>query len=212
METIDIILPVYREEAGILLFSQKLSEVLRDLAERYVFQLIYVVDRSNDSSFHILKKLAQQYANIKVLHMSRRFGHQMSLVAGIDHSRGDAAIMMDSDLQHPPSLIPTLLTEFEKGYDIVHTVREYADSTTFFKRFTSNLFYSIQNLLSPVELRAGVADYRLISRKVIVAFQQNIREHNQFLRGLFQWVGFASTYVPFQCQPRVAGTTQYTFM
>jgi glycosyltransferase involved in cell wall biosynthesis len=210
MKKIDIILPVYNEESAIVLFNRQLSEVLNKLSDRYAFQLIYVVDRSSDSSFAILDKLARQYANIKVLHMSRRFGHQMSLVAGIDHSQGDAAIMMDSDLQHPPALIPTMLAEFEKGYDIVHTIRQYHGNASVSKRFTSNLFYWIQNRLSPVELRPGVADFRLISRKVVTVFQLNIREHNQFLRGLFQWIGFNATYVPFQCQPRVAGRTKYT--
>ena len=210
MKTVDIILPVYNEEPGIALFHQELLKVLDTLSARYRFHLIYVVDRSKDRSFGVLKELALAAGNISVLHMSRRFGHQMSLVAGMDHARGDAVIMMDSDLQHPPELIPVLLEEFEKGHDVVHTVRQYADSASFLKRFTSNLFYRFQNLLSPVDIPAGVADFRLISRKVVTSFQQNIREHNQFLRGLFQWIGFNATYVPFQCHARAAGRTKYT--
>lgn len=210
MKTVDIILPVYNEEPGIGLFHQELGKILDTLSARYRFHLIYVVDPSKDRSFGVLKELASAARNISVLHFSRRFGHQMSLVAGMDHARGDAVIMMDSDLQHPPELIPVLLEEFEKGHDVVHTVRQYADSASFLKRFTSNLFYRFQNLLSPVDIPPGVADFRLISRKVVAHFQQNIREHNQFLRGLFQWIGFNRTYVPFQCKPRVAGRTKYT--
>ena len=210
MKTVDIILPVYNEEPGIALFHLELLKVLDTLSARYRFHLIYVVDRSKDRSFGVLKELALAAGNMSVLHMSRRFGHQMSLVAGMDHARGDAVIMMDSDLQHPPEIIPLLLEEFEKGYDVVHTVRQYANSASFLKRVTSNLFYRFQNLLSPVEIPAGVADFRLISRKVVAHFRQNIREHNQFLRGLFQWIGFNATYVPFQCGHRVAGRTKYT--
>jgi glycosyltransferase involved in cell wall biosynthesis len=177
---------------------------------RYAFHLIYVVDRCRDRSFEILKGIARGQGNVTVLHLSRRFGHQMSLVAGIDRSTGDAAIMMDTDIQHPPSLVPVLLEKFEEGYEIVHTVRQYDPSASFAKRFTSDLFYRLQNWLSPIELRPGVADFRLISRKVVEVFQKNVREHNQFLRALFQWIGYTCTYVPYQCDPRAAGETKYT--
>jgi len=209
MKDIDIILPVYNEEAGIALFDQTLRRVLDNLRDRYRCQLIYVVDRSRDRSFAILKQLAAQHGNTTVLHLSRRFGHQMSLIAGIDRAHGDAAIMMDSDLQHPPELIPALLEQFEKGYDIVHSVRTYDRSTGFLKRLTSGMFYRLQNSLSPVEIPEGVADFRLVSRKVLEQFQRGIREHNQFLRGLFQWIGFESAYVPFVCKQRAAGHTKY---
>jgi glycosyltransferase involved in cell wall biosynthesis len=210
MKEIDIILPVYNEEAGIAMFDESLRRVLAALRDRYQFHMIYVVDRSKDRSFGILKDIAKESGDTTVIHLSRRFGHQMSLVAGMDRARGDAAIMMDSDLQHPPALIPVLLEKFEEGFDIVHTVREYDHGTPFLKRLTSNLFYRIQNALSPVEIPPGVADFRLVARKALDTFQQGIREHNQFLRGLFQWVGLNSAYVPFRCEPRVAGTTKYS--
>jgi dolichol-phosphate mannosyltransferase len=209
MKRIDIILPVYNEEAGIAMFDESLRRVLDELRDRYQFHLIYVVDRSKDRSFLILKNLAAKFGDTTVLHLSRRFGHQMSLVAGMDRACGDAAITMDSDLQHPPDLIPVLLEQFENGYDVVHSVRQYDHKTSIFKRFTSHLFYRFQNMLSPVEIPPGVADFRLISRKVLEPFQTGIREHNQFLRGIFQWVGFRSAYVPFRCNPRAAGKTQY---
>jgi glycosyltransferase involved in cell wall biosynthesis len=210
VKRIDVILPVYNEESAIEIFHRTLCQVLSQLEERYAFHLIYVVDRCRDRSFEILKGIARRQGNMTVLHMSRRFGHQMSLVAGIDRSSGDAAIMMDTDLQHPPSLVPVLLENFEKGYEIVHTVRQYDPRTPFAKRFTSDLFYRLQNWLSPVELRSGVADFRLIGRRVVEVFQKSIREHNQFLRALFQWIGYSSIYVEYQCDPRVAGETKYT--
>jgi polyisoprenyl-phosphate glycosyltransferase len=210
MKNIDIILPVYNEEAGIGMFDEALRRVLAGLGDRYRFQLIYVVDRSRDGSFLAVKKLAEQFGSTTVLHLSRRFGHQMSLIAGMDRAQGDATIMMDSDLQHPPEMIPALIEQFEQGFDIVHTVREYDQNTSFLKRLTSDLFYRFQNFMSPVEIPPGVADFRLISKKVLEQFQSGIREHNQFLRGLFQWIGFHRTFVRFRCNPRVAGRTHYT--
>jgi glycosyltransferase involved in cell wall biosynthesis len=206
---IDIVLPVYNEEAGIEMFNAALLRVTSLLAGQYTFRLIYVLDRSSDASFSALKRISQQHRNITIIHLSRRFGHQMSLVAGIDHCTGDAAIMMDCDLQHPPELLPGLLARFEEGYDIVHTIRTYSGTIPWRKRVLSRVFYRLQNALSPVELRDGAADFRLISRKVINVFQKDIREHGQFLRALFQWVGFASTEVHFVSAPRAAGVTKY---
>jgi len=209
MKTIDIVLPVYNEEDGLNSFHQALMLVLDRLRDRYCFNITYVLDRSIDNSFNVLKSLVATSKNVTVIHLSRRFGHQMSLVAGIDQSKGDALIMMDCDLQHPPQIIPSLLEKFEEGYDIVQTVRQYDPKTRFWKRWTSRIFYRLQNALSPVEIQEGAADYRLISRKVVAVFQSSVREQNQFLRGLFSWVGFRSTSIRFFSAPRGAGQTKY---
>jgi dolichol-phosphate mannosyltransferase len=210
MKSIDIVLPVYNEEEGVLAFHEALLAAIEPLVSRYHFHIVYVLDRSRDQSFAVLKKIASVDDRVTVLHLSRRFGHQMSLIAGIDHSHGDAVVMMDSDQQHPPGLIPVLLEKFEQGYDIVHTVRQYDPGTSSLKRWTSDAFYRFQNAMSPVDMEPGAADFRLISRKVAVVFQDSIREQNQFLRGLFQWVGFSSVKVPFVSAPRAAGATKYS--
>jgi polyisoprenyl-phosphate glycosyltransferase len=209
VKSIDVILPVYNEEHGVALFHQALTAVLDGMTDRYRFRLIYVLDRSSDRTFDVLKSLASQRADTTVIHLSRRFGHQPSLIAGLDHSAGDAAIMMDADLQHPPAVIPQLLARFEEGHDIVQTVRRYGGSERASKQWTSSLFYWLQNALSPVEIRDGMADFRLISRKVVRVFQASVREQNPFLRGLFQWVGFSRAEVDFVSAARVAGTTKY---
>ncbi len=206
---IDIVLPVYNEEAGIEMFNAELLRVVSSLTGPYIFRVIYVLDRSSDATFPILKRLSEQHSNITIIHLARRFGHQMSLVAGIDHCTGDAVIMMDCDLQHPPALIPELLARYEEGYDIVHTIRTYSGKVPWRKRFLSRTFYRLQNAMSPVELRDGAADFRLISNKVVRVFQKDIREHGQFLRALFQWVGFSNTDVHFVSPPRAAGSTKY---
>lgn len=208
-KTIDIILPAFNEEEGIEAFHTALCETLDRLTLKYSFRIVYILDRSKDNTFLILRRLAQQYANVTVLHLSRRFGHQMSLVAGIDHSISDAVIMMDCDLQHPPEVIPRLLEKFEEGFDIVHAIRQYDRRIGTLKRWTSSIFYRLQNALSPVEIEEGAADFRLISQKVARVFREAIREQNQFLRGLFQWAGFRSTTVVFVSPPRELGRTKY---
>jgi len=211
MKRIDIVLPVYNEEEGIAAFTKALSDALAPLEARYRFHLIYVLDRSKDRTLEILRGIAASRPNVTVLHLSRRFGHNMSLVAGLDRSTGDAVIMMDADLQHPPSLIPALLERFEAGYDVVHAMRRYdASGISLTKRTSSWLFYAVQNFLSPIEIPSGAADFRLVSRKVVDVFRRSIREHNQFLRGLFRWVGFNSTEVPFVSPPRTLGRTKYS--
>ena len=209
MKTIDIVLPVYNEEEGLRVFHDALMSVLATLSERYRFKVIYVLDRSSDGTLAVLRQVAAQTPSVTVLHLSRRFGHQMSLVAGIDYATDDAVVMMDCDLQHPPTLIPDLLDRFEQGFDVVHTVRRYDRQVGLLKRFTSRLFYQLQNRLSPVEIKEGVADFRLISKRVAEVFRTSVREQNQFLRGLFQWVGFKSTEVMFVSLPRAAGITKY---
>jgi glycosyltransferase involved in cell wall biosynthesis len=209
MKTVDIVLPVYNEEAGIEAFHRVLVGELAGLSDRYVFHLIYVLDRSTDRTFEVLKGLAATYPNMRVIHLSRRFGHQMSLVAGLDQSSGDALIMMDADLQHPPAVIPQLLARFEDGFDVVQTVRRDCANGGGFRSQASRRFYALQNLLSPVEITNGMADFRLISRKVVRVFQTSVREQNQFLRGLFQWVGFNRAEVRFDSAERAAGTTKY---
>lgn len=207
--TIDIILPVYDEEEGLPIFHGALSAVMAGLSKRHTFRIIYVLDRCPDNSLAVLKDIATRDARVTVLHLSRRFGHQMSLIAGLDHSDGDASILMDCDMQHPPEVIPKLLEKFEQGYDVVQAIRAYDSQIHPAKQWTSRLFYKIQNWLSPIDIPVGAADFRLVSRKVRRVFQRSVREQNQFLRGLFQWVGFRQATVEFVSPPRVTGATKY---
>jgi dolichol-phosphate mannosyltransferase len=134
----------------------------------------------------------------------------MQLLAGMDHCDSDAVVMMDSDLQHPPSLIPILLEKFEEGFDIVYTTRQDPPEIGLFKRFSSKLFYRMLNYISEIPIKENAADFRLISRRVVDIFKNQIREQNQFLRGLFNWIGFSCIEVPFQTGTRPAGTSKYS--
>jgi dolichol-phosphate mannosyltransferase len=209
MKTIDIICPVYREEEVIAAFHERLAAVAEGLAPRYRLRILYVVDPAPDRTEAILREIGARDPRVGVIVMSRRFGHQSALVAGMDHCDGDAAVMLDSDLQHPPELIPTLVAEWENGAEIVQAVRQDGHETGFAKRFTSRLFYRLLLKLGSVELTPGAADYRLLSRRVVDVFRTEMREHNPFLRGLVSWVGFSIRFVPFVPAARERGRSKY---
>jgi len=209
MPKIDVICPVYREEEVIELFHRSLAAVLDGLSHRYAFRILYVADPSPDRTEAALSAIAQQDARVEVLVLSRRFGHQIALVAGLDHSRGDAAIMLDSDLQHPPELIPELIEHWQAGAEIVQAVRRDGGETAWLKRMTSRWFYETFLRLGAVDLRSGAADYRLLSARVAAVFREGLREHNPFLRGLVGWVGYRIVYVPFTPQRRASGRSKY---
>lgn len=209
MRTLSVVCPVYNEEEVIEAFYLQLKSVLVTL-ENYRCVVLFVVDRCQDHTLDKIKRIARVDSSVKIVALSSRFGHQMSLLAGIDHCDSDAIIMMDSDLQHPPAVIPALLENFEQGYDIVFTRRLDAPATGAFKRISSRLFYRFINRLSDVPINESAADFRLISRRVAHVFQTQIRERNQFLRGLFGWVGFESTTVTFTAQERPAGRSKYS--
>jgi glycosyltransferase involved in cell wall biosynthesis len=210
VKTLTVVCPVYNEEEIIEAFYTELKDVLLSLEGAYQSKIIFVVDRGKDATLDILKRIARSDHSVLVLALSSRFGHQMSLLAGIDHCDSDAIVMMDSDLQHPPALIPRLLQEFEKGHDIVYTLRQDSPETGFLKRTTSKLFYRLINCISKVPISESAADFRLISRRVAELFQNQIRERNQFMRGLFSWVGFKRTGVPFEVGKRAAGRSKYS--
>ena len=209
LPTLQVICPVYNEEDVIFLFHDALFKVLRSIENRYQWKIMYVVDRSNDNTMDILKKISDRDKRVQIISLSSRFGHQMSLVAGIDHCDSDAVIMMDSDLQHPPELIPELLDVFEQGNDVVYTIRKEPKDNNLFKRLGSNSFYRVMGWLSDIPLSPGEADYRLISRRIVDIFKNSIRERNQFLRGLFSWVGYNRCGVTFEPSERAKGESKY---
>jgi dolichol-phosphate mannosyltransferase len=209
--SLTILCPVYNEEQVIAQFATALLIVVDSLQDRYLTDVLFVVDQSTDRTLDILKQLAANDIRIRILSLSSRFGHQMSLLAGIDHCRSDILIMMDSDLQHPPALIPRLLDQYEAGYDIVYTIRQSSDDVAFLRRSASSLFYKVLNWFTDVPIEPNAADFRLVSRRVVRVFQEGIREQNQFLRGLFGWVGFKKTSLTFQAGSRAAGRSKYVF-
>jgi polyisoprenyl-phosphate glycosyltransferase len=210
MQTIDIICPVFQEEESIALFHAKLSSIADELSSRYSCCILYVLDPSHDRTEAILRDICSADSRVQLLVMSRRFGHQLALTAGMDHSPGDAIVMLDCDLQHPPELITQLVKIWEDGADVVQCVRQDGPEQNLLKRFISRSFYKVFLQLGEVELPVGAADYRLLSRRVVDVLRAQVREHNPFLRGLVSWIGFKIVYVPFTPVQRERGRSKYS--
>jgi len=206
---ISIVLPVFREAQGILHFGETLIAVMNDLGLPY--ELIFVEDDSPDNSLEQLRLLFNRHPSVvRVLSLSRRFGHQASLAAGFEESRGQVVICMDSDMQHPPQLVPFLVWQWSLGYQLVYTRRRKQQGRGFLKEFASQCFYRVINYLSEVQLEDGTADFRLMDRVVVDALRR-FGERWLFYRGLIQWAGFRRIAVWYEAPPRFAGTSSYTW-
>jgi dolichol-phosphate mannosyltransferase len=174
------------------------------------YELIFVNDGSVDNSLVLLKRMAAEDPNIKVVSLSRNFGHQAAITCGLNYSRGDAVIVMDADLQDPPEFIPELIKKWREGYDVVYAVREQRQGDSLFKRATAALFYRVIRKLARLEIPADTGDFRLLSRRAVEALKAT-RERSRFVRGLVSWIGYRQTGVRFVRQERVAGQTKYPF-
>lgn len=207
---IDIIIPCYNEKNSIKALQKEIQKVFEyKLSQKYDYTLIFVNDGSSDDTLYELKKLSTEEKNVKYIHFSRNFGHQLAVKAGIDNANGDIVISMDADLQHPPSLIPEMVKKWEEGYQVVGTLRTYGDEIDLKKKKTSTYFYKLLNIISDIEIKEGAADFRLLDKKV-VAIIKSMKESEPFLRGMVPWVGFNQTYIPYIAQKRYAGETKYT--
>jgi dolichol-phosphate mannosyltransferase len=171
--------------------------------------LVFVNDGSSDGSQEALLELGRGDPNVRIIEFSRNFGHQMAILAGMEHARGDAIITMDGDLQHPPELIPELIEQWQAGYDVVNTHRQSTADAGVFKNVTSGLFYKLINSMSEVRIHAGAADFRLLDRRVVQALR-TLGEHALFLRGLVSWMGYRQTAVLYDAQARYAGESKYS--
>ncbi|MDB5120451.1 MAG: glycosyl transferase family 2 [Sphingobacteriales bacterium] len=204
---ISVVLPAYNETGNIALIAGKLENVLKLLKYRY--EIIFVNDGSKDSTQELIISLVSKNENIHYIELSRNFGHQNALKAGIDMASGDCVISMDCDMQHPPEIIPEFVKKWEEGYEVVYSIRQESKELTGFKRGTSKLFYSMINSMSDINLEPGTADFRLLDRQVVNIFS-NLSENEPFIRGLIKWLGFKQFAIEYVPSNRHAGTSQYT--
>jgi len=203
---ISIVIPVYSEEQNI----QPLYEDIVARLDKYPsFEILFVDDGSPDQSFEKVEALARADKRVKGIRLSRNFGHQTALLAGLKEVEGDQVIMMDGDGQHPPALIPRLIEKLEEGYDVVNTTRTDARGSGLFKRISSRWFYRIFNALSDTRIKAATADFRIMNRKALDAFL-SIEEHDRFTRGLVSWMGFRQTHLTYQAEKRLSGKSKYS--
>ncbi len=205
LELLSVVAPVYNEDATIEEFFSRVCSALDGLP----FELVLVNDGSTDGSPLILDRVAESDPRVRVVHLSRNFGHQTALTAGLDHATGDAVVMLDADLQDPPELIPTMLDHWRAGCDVVYAVREHREGESHFKLSTARWFYRLFDKLAQVELQHNSGDFRLLDRRALNALLA-MRERNRFLRGMTVWVGYTQAAVPYHRDPRYAGETKYT--
>jgi dolichol-phosphate mannosyltransferase len=209
MRTLQILCPVFREAEGIARFHMRLSQAVAPLRSKFDVSYMYAVDPGGDGTEAALLALASADPAVRVIVMSRRFGHQAALMAGIDVSSADVLIMLDSDGQHPPELIPELVRRWEAGAQIVQTLRRDGAETGFLKRTTSALFYKLLSRIGSIDLKSGAADYRLLDRLVVELIRDRLPERNMFLRGVIAWVGYRIEFIEFAPEARVTGVSNY---
>jgi glycosyltransferase involved in cell wall biosynthesis len=205
---VSVVTPFYNEGEGVKNFYDAICEVFRSIHD-VKFEVICVDDGSRDDTLKQLVDLTHHDSRFRVIELSRNFGKEAALTAGIDAAKGNAVIPIDSDLQDPPELIPTLICEWRNGADVVLARRTDRTSDSFFKRKTAEIFYQVHNRLSPIKIPPNVGDYRLMDRAAVDALKL-LPEHQRFMKGLFAWIGFKTSTVDYVRNARTAGTTKFS--
>lgn len=205
---VSIVIPMYNEESNLDYLFERLFIVMNNLAITY--EIICINDGSKDETLSKLLQYHQRYPLIKIINLSRNFGKEIALSAGIDYANGNAVIPIDADLQDPPELIIELLQKWREGYDVVYATRKSRQGESWLKRFTAKAFYQTISNLSPIAIPPNTGDFRLLDRQVVEAIKQ-MPEKTRFMKGLFAWVGFKQTSVLFERQPRFQGKTSWNY-
>jgi polyisoprenyl-phosphate glycosyltransferase len=206
--TISIVVPALNEAQVLCALHERVARIMGEVRESW--ELIFVNDGSTDATLATMRGLYHDHPNLSVINLSRNFGKEIAVTAGLDHARGDAIIVLDADLQDPPELIPTLIETWRAGFDIVYAQRRHRAGESWLKKLTASLFYRMMQLLGGVRLPPDTGDFRLMSRRVVLAVAQ-LREHHRFMKGLFAWVGYPSTAVLYDRAPRAAGSSKWSY-
>ncbi len=207
MKYISIVVPVYNEQDNVSVFYQEVCKHME--ATGYPFELIFVDDGSTDETVLILNKLTRQDTRVRAIILARNFGHQLALSCGLDYAIGDAVITMDGDMQHPPAMLPLLINKWEEGFEVVQTIRKDTQGVSWFKRFTSRMFYQIINAVSNINIAEGGSDFRLLDRKAVDTFK-NFKEKARFIRGIIGAMGYRQTQIEFVAPQRFAGKSKFS--
>jgi polyisoprenyl-phosphate glycosyltransferase len=202
-----IVIPLYNEESGLTVLVERLQEIMAQFDGPA--EVVMVDDGSRDGTFQLARAASTRDPRFKLIQFSRNFGHQVAITAGMDAAAGDAVIIMDADLQDPPYVVLQMIEKWKEGYEVVYGLRETREGERLFKTATASMFYGLLNRIGDIDTPVDVGDFRLVDRKALNAFLQ-MRENNRYVRGMFSWVGFRQTGVPYTREQRHAGTTHYT--
>ncbi|MGO8751313.1 MAG: glycosyltransferase family 2 protein [Thermoguttaceae bacterium] len=206
-ESISIVLPVFNEASNLRPLHEALMRQLEEVGVPY--EMIFVDDGSHDGSLEVLRELSRKDPHLRAVSLSRNFGHQYAITAGMEYARGEAVVVMDADLQHPPELIPKMVDVWRSGVQVVYTVREDDEKASWFKRWTSSAFYKLMNCMSDTPIVPGAADFRLMDRTVVDALVA-MPERSRFLRGMVSWLGFRQQSLTYRANPRFSGKSKYS--
>jgi dolichol-phosphate mannosyltransferase len=204
--TYSFVIPIYNEKDNLPALYERITAILTQLGE--TSEVILIDDGSRDGSYASMIELSQKDQRFKVIRLSRNFGHQIAISAGMDHATGSATIIMDADLQDPPEVVLQMVDKWKEGYEVVYGVRQLREKETFFKKITAAVFYRLLRNLSEVQIPADVGDFRLVDRKALDAFLA-LKEKNRYVRGMFSWIGFKQIPVYYVRHGRHAGETKY---
>lgn len=209
MKKISILIPAYNEEAVLDTLYARLG-ALANNQKSYDFEFLFVNDGSRDKTLPILKELAEMDTRVSYVNLSRNFGKEIAMIAGLDHVTGDATVIIDADLQDPPELIPQMLRYWEDGYDDVYAKRKSREGETWFKKWSSKTFYQILEKISHVPIQKDTGDFRLLDRRAVEALKE-LRESQRYTKGMFSWIGFQKKEVLYDRDPRAAGETKWNY-
>lgn len=205
---ITILIPVYNEEESLNFLYERLINILKTI--NYNYEILFINDGSNDNSLEIMRELREKDKNVEYLNLARNYGKETAMAAGFDYSKGDATIIMDADLQDPPELIPEMIKFWEEGYDDVYAKRKSRQGETFLKKKTSEWFYKILKSMSKVPIQENTGDFRLLSRRAVVALRE-YKEQHRYTKGYFSLIGFNKKEILFDRDSRVAGKTKWNY-
>ena len=209
MKKISIIIPAYNEEDSLPYLYERLTKLIDDI-KNYEFEILFVNDGSKDKTLEIIKEYRKKDNRFAYVNLSRNFGKEIAMIAGLDYAKGDAVVFMDADLQDPPELLPELIKYWEEGYDDVYARRKTRDGETFLKKFTSKMYYRVLQKLTNIQIQKDTGDFRLLDRRCVNALKK-LRESQRCSKSMFSWIGYKKKEVLFDREPRVAGKTKWNY-
>ncbi len=206
---VTILVPAYNEEEVLHMLYERLKQLM-DNNEKYDFEILFVNDGSKDKSLQIMQELREKDKRVCYLNLSRNFGKEIGMIAGLDYAKGDAVVIIDADLQDPPELIPEMLKYWEEGYDDIYAKRKSREGETWLKKMTSKMYYKVLQAFTRIEIQKDTGDFRLLDRRCVEALK-SMRETQRYTKGLFSWIGYNKKEILYDRDPRAAGKTKWNY-